>query len=349
MAFTKKFSIVMATLNAERTIGKALKAIRDQEYPQELVEVLVVDGNSTDSTRAIAGEFKCRIVENPRVEPVSAKLIGLREATGDYLIYCDSDEVMEDRRALQKRALAFMENPSVHIVFAEGYKTPAGAPFVSRFINEFGDPFSMFYYRLSKDCRFFPEDIAATANVVRQTVDYTVYELKGGAEQPIMENAALANATDLTFFRKNYPDLLDKPWGPVHFFYHMQNLTKQFAITRNDAVVHFSSDTWGGFLRKIKWRIKNNIFSTGGGGGDSGFLGREKYSGARANLRKFLFVPYTLLLLPVVLDSLRYVISRRDLRYAGVVPLCLYTIFWIGAYGALKATGYRPPASGYGV
>lgn len=345
MGFSKKFSIVVATYNGECTLGQVLRAIRDQEYPQELVEILAVDGGSKDSTRAIAAEYGCRVVNNPKVEPVSAKLIGLSEAKGDYLIYCDQDEVIEDRRALQKRALAFSENPGVHIVFAQGYKTPAGAPFVSRFINEFGDPFSMFYYRLSKDCAFFPRAILKSSKVVRETGDYTVYELKPGVAQPIMENAALANATDLTFFRKNYPDLLDKPWGPVHFFYHMQNITTQFAITRNDAVVHHSTDSWSRYLPKIKWRVKNNIFGTAGG--NSGFLGREVYS--KDSIRKFLFVPYVLLLFPLLLDSLRYVATRKDLRYVGVIPLCIYTLFWIGAFSVLKLFGYRPQSTGYGL
>ncbi len=344
MSFTKKFSIVVATLNAERTLAKALAAIRDQQYPQELVEVLVVDGGSSDRTRAIAEEFRCRVVENPKVEPVSAKLIGLREASGDFLIYCDADEVMEDPRALQKRFLAFAENPGVRIVFAQGYKSPLGAPFVNRFINEFGDPFSMFYYRLSKDCEFFPADITRSANVVAESADYTIYELKEGAAQPIMENAALANAIDLRFFREHYPDLVDKPWGPVHFFYHMQNRTKRFAITKNDAVIHYSSDTWSGFLRKIRWRITNNIFSAG----ESGFIGREKHARESA-LKKYLFIPYVLLLVPVAADSLRYVLTRRDWRYLGIVPLCLYTMLWIAIYSAMKVCGSRPRARGYGV
>ncbi len=344
MSFTKKFSIVVATLNAERTLDKALAAIRSQQYPQELVEVLVVDGGSTDRTRTIAQEHKCRIVENPKVEPVSAKLIGLKEATGDYLIYCDADEVMEDPRALQKRWRAFEENPDVHIVFAQGYKAPLGAPFVNRFINEFGDPFSMFYYRLSKACEFFPTDIQKYARVVKDQGDYTVFELIEGAAQPIMENAALANAIDLAFFRTHYAELVDKPWGPVHFFYHMQNRSRRFAITKHDAVIHHSSDNWPGFLRKIRWRIINNVFSSG----ESGFLGRERHSPGVA-ARKYLFVPYALLLLPLALDSLRYVFTRRDLRYLGVIPLSLYTVFWIGVYTFAKVIGFKPRARGYGV
>jgi glycosyltransferase involved in cell wall biosynthesis len=336
----------MATLNASRTLEKALQAIRNQEYPRDLVEILVVDGGSKDETRSIALKYGARIVENPRVEPVSAKLIGLKEATGDYLIYCDADEVMENPQALVKRHRAFAENPEVKIVFASGYRSPPAAPFVSCFINEFGDPFSMFYYRLSKDFRFFDHDIEPMARIDRDTLDYCVYRLIPGARQPIMENAALANAIDLGFFRENYPELLDKSWGPVHFFYHMQNKTKSFAITKDDAVIHYSSDQWAGYLRKIKWRILNNIFFKDDMGA-SGFLGREKFE-AGSQMRKWLFLPYALLILPAFVDSIRLMISRRDLRYLGVLVLSIYTAVLIAGYGVLKIAGYKPVLKGYG-
>src|SRR5262249_2618339 len=113
----KKFSIVMATLNSMRTLEASLKSIRAQDYPQDLVEIMVVDGGSTEGPLEPAARYGCRVLENPRVEPVSAKLIGMREATGDYLMHVDSDEVIVSPRALRKRARAFEDYPEVKMVF----------------------------------------------------------------------------------------------------------------------------------------------------------------------------------------------------------------------------------------
>ncbi|MGE4131818.1 MAG: glycosyltransferase [Bdellovibrionales bacterium] len=338
----------MATLNSERTIEKALAAIRAQDYPQDQVEILVVDGGSTDRTREIAKKFSCRILDNPKVEPVAAKIIGIREATGDYLVYHDSDEVMEDTGALQKRAAALFENPDVFAVFAEGYRTPTGLSFVNAYINEFGDPFSMFYYRLSKDYRFFPHDILKFCLRKKETNLYRVYETRPDRPQPIMETAAQASAIDLAFFRKNFSDLLDKPWGLVHFFYHMQTHTRKFAVTRNDPVAHYSADHWSGYLRKIRSRVLNNIFQKESLAA-AGFTGRAQFEPVLRRAKRFAFLPYALLGFPLFVDCIRYMITRRDWRYIAVFPLTLYTAFSICWYLLLKWTGYRPVQKGYGV
>ena len=70
-------TIIMPTFNAERTIRLALESIRSQEYPQEFVEILVIDGGSTDQTLQIAKEWDARILVNPQQQQEYAKHIGL--------------------------------------------------------------------------------------------------------------------------------------------------------------------------------------------------------------------------------------------------------------------------------
>ena len=67
------FSIIMATYNSEKTIDKALASIRKQNFTQEEIELLVVDGGSTDSTREIARKYKATILDNPYKLPEPAK------------------------------------------------------------------------------------------------------------------------------------------------------------------------------------------------------------------------------------------------------------------------------------
>lgn len=61
-----RVSFVLPALNAAGPLfDRALRSIRAQEYPQELVEIIVADGGSTDRTRADALQHGARIVENP--------------------------------------------------------------------------------------------------------------------------------------------------------------------------------------------------------------------------------------------------------------------------------------------
>lgn len=344
-----KITVVMATFNSEATVELALKALRAQNYPPDRVEILMVDGGSTDRTLEIGRRYDVRIVPNPRVEPASAKLIGLMEAKGDYLLTCDSDEVTESSDAFRKRVRALQESPNTPVVFPSGYKDPENAKFLSCFINEYGDPFSMFYYRLSKHhTRFIPR-LKQSVTVVQETDDYVLFEVAPHQRQPLMENGASGSVMDLHFFRAHFKDLLAvNAHGVMHlFFYLMQTHTRRFALTKNDALVHHSTTDWMTYLRKINYRVINNIFYQQDLG-NSGFHGRATYDPWYIRARKYIFLVYAFTLVPVLIDSARDVVRRRDPRFLLTTPLVLYTALAISYYGVLKVLGLKPKVRGYG-
>jgi succinoglycan biosynthesis protein ExoA len=84
-------TVVVPMRNEERRIGPCLDSITRNEFPPEQLEILVVDGRSTDSSCAIVAEraarfASIRLLDNP-AKIVSAGLnIGLREARGRVII-----------------------------------------------------------------------------------------------------------------------------------------------------------------------------------------------------------------------------------------------------------------------
>ena len=46
-----KVSFLIPTLNAEGILENCLQSIRRQDYPQDLIEIVVADGGSADATR----------------------------------------------------------------------------------------------------------------------------------------------------------------------------------------------------------------------------------------------------------------------------------------------------------
>ena len=87
--------IIMPCLNEEKFIGRCLDSIIAQDYPKDKIEVLVIDGESTDKTREIVDEYIkkypfIKLLDNPRRIQTFATNIGLKNAKGDIIIRMDA-------------------------------------------------------------------------------------------------------------------------------------------------------------------------------------------------------------------------------------------------------------------
>jgi len=80
-----KVSIVLPTLNEEEGIGDTIDSIKKEEFEKRGwdLEIVVVDGNSTDRTREIAKAKGAKIIIEPRKGYGRAYKTGLKEVTGD--------------------------------------------------------------------------------------------------------------------------------------------------------------------------------------------------------------------------------------------------------------------------
>ena len=111
-------SVIMPAYNAERTIELALRSIRMQTIADQ-IEILVIDGGSTDATREIARQYGAVILENPHRLPEPAKLIGIQRAKGRYVVKQDTDEELIDPRQLERRIEFFSRHPQVRCIVCD--------------------------------------------------------------------------------------------------------------------------------------------------------------------------------------------------------------------------------------
>lgn len=87
-------SIVLPTLNERAYIVDCLSSLAAQDAPS-IVEVLVVDGGSTDGTRDLVEGFggRVRLLDNPRVTAAAAMNVGIDAAQGDIVCRADAHTV----------------------------------------------------------------------------------------------------------------------------------------------------------------------------------------------------------------------------------------------------------------
>ncbi len=89
-------SVLLPIRNEAATIQRCLEAVMAQDYPSDRMEVLVLDGMSTDATRGILQQwmtvqtkFPLYLVDNPAHMVPAALNIGIAKAKGDIIVRVD--------------------------------------------------------------------------------------------------------------------------------------------------------------------------------------------------------------------------------------------------------------------
>lgn len=84
-------SIIIPTYNEAPGIGLLLDYLRQATSAEPALEIIVVDGGSTDDTRALARRSRAAVVRSPRKGRAAQLNYGARQATGDILYFLHAD------------------------------------------------------------------------------------------------------------------------------------------------------------------------------------------------------------------------------------------------------------------
>ena len=91
-----RITVILPIRNEESYIAATLGSVLDQDYPEELVEVLVVDGQSSDRTREIVeglidqySERHLQLIDNPERIVATALNRGVVAAKGEFIVRVD--------------------------------------------------------------------------------------------------------------------------------------------------------------------------------------------------------------------------------------------------------------------
>lgn len=91
----KKISVIMPVYNVEKYIGRAIDSVLSQDYRN--LELIVVNDGSTDNSAKIAERYsardnRLRVVNKKNGGLSDSRNLGISHASGDYLIFIDSDD-----------------------------------------------------------------------------------------------------------------------------------------------------------------------------------------------------------------------------------------------------------------
>lgn len=109
-------SVVMATYNMAQYVGQAIQSVLAQDY--QALEVIVVDDGSTDDTPNVLAHFsedpRVRVIRQANAGQTVAKNRGLQAARGQYVGFCDADNLWcPGKLAMQLPLLQAQREPTI--------------------------------------------------------------------------------------------------------------------------------------------------------------------------------------------------------------------------------------------
>jgi len=113
-------SVVVPTYNRARTLGATVDSILAQTY--EPLELIVVDDGSQDHTAQVMEPYlnkdpRLTYLVKPNGGVASARNLGVRSAKGEFIGFCDSDDIWMPNKLT--RQLPLFGDPAVTLVYSE--------------------------------------------------------------------------------------------------------------------------------------------------------------------------------------------------------------------------------------
>jgi len=164
-------SIAIPTYNEEKRIQSCLESIFNQGYPDDLLEVFVVDNYSTDRTVDKAKQYPVRILYNEIRHPEISKMIGFKASKSDLFMYMDADIELVGENWFSKISTPLSESKNITGSFPR-YTPKPSHPAFARFLRYHPlelDPVLQFFCKRIDDtivwrderyqiCRYDPND-----------------------------------------------------------------------------------------------------------------------------------------------------------------------------------------------
>ncbi len=112
-------SVVIASFNMGQYLPQAIQSILDQTYKN--LEVIVIDDGSTDDTESnvssMLGDTRLRYIKQVNLGQPKAKNNGLAHCQGEFIAFCDGDDLWEKNKL--ELQIPLFNRPEVGVVYSE--------------------------------------------------------------------------------------------------------------------------------------------------------------------------------------------------------------------------------------
>lgn len=324
-------TVIMPTYNSQNTIELSLQSLQKQTLPKESIELLVIDGGSTDNTIAIAQKYGATILQNPDRVPEKAKYIGLQNAKGKYIVKMDSDEVFVSDKQLETRLELLAESENLQCIIIDYLATPAfdKKNIARAYLNIYGDPFSAFiYHNKGTLLKTFQKNILKKYDSDKYVLAFSTEDVK-----PLGDGGT--TMLSLEYAKQVMPEKVKEESFAASGCQDIILATGLCGCIDHDIVLHYSKADIKSYLKKLRFRVLNNLYATK----DSGYANVSQQNKSLKR-RKYLFMLYTISIILPILDSIRLSFRHKDATMLLHFFYLYVVVFYLVYFGFRKVLGF---------
>ncbi len=111
-------SVVIPAYNCGHFIRYALDSVLSQDYPEDKIEIIIIDDGSTDNTAEVVGlhSKRSRLIRSQNRGIASARNTGIFHAHGEIITFLDADDIWHEKR-LYRVAEELIVNPDAGLAY----------------------------------------------------------------------------------------------------------------------------------------------------------------------------------------------------------------------------------------
>lgn len=247
----RNVTIVIPTYNEEKNIGNCLRSIFNQDYPRELLQIIVVDGGSTDKTVEIAKSLGAEVLYNKfKVEERGKPYAINKMAKGKIIGLLDADNIIPNDKYWLKNMIEPFNKKEIFATDTLYYTYRKNDNLITKYNALIGgdDPIASYFGINDRYCYF----TGKWTGMPHEEVDKGKY-----IEVILREDKIPAVGSNGFFFRKKVFDKVEN--DPFIHPLFVQNLVKKGyrkMAKIKQGLIHVQDRSVKTFFRKKLRRIK---------------------------------------------------------------------------------------------
>jgi glycosyltransferase involved in cell wall biosynthesis len=312
----KSVSVVIPSFNSIRTIENCLKSIRDQDYDQNIVQILIADGGSTDGTVSVIKKYKGILIKESSGNPETAKATALKKARGELVLLMATDNVLPNTDWLKTMVGCLIKEPKAVAAYPWKYAHRKTDSSLNRYFALMGVNDPVAWWLNKADRQGYRSNHWHLSGDVLDKGQYFLVKFNKDNTPTLGDNGVLVWRDKLL-----KAQIDEKHFSHIDVFYDLVNQgLDSFVVVKNE-IVHDTGEKFVKFLIKRFKYMRNLYFK-------QQTIRRYKWVETwQEKVSIALYILYGLTLIGPLITALRGYRSKPDIAWFWHPVVCLSMLF----------------------